>query len=324
MTTEMWRPLSARDSGDAGLAEGIPEYLERPLRQWIDEHAASKPWAVKRIMVRLSFRWKPNYEDFAEGYGEDEAAHDHLAYKTEPDQLLDIADALLSLLLPTFSELPDGAVEQWASPEVLEARSWRIKLDQLLADAQSVYEVKPDGSGLQRRVPEYSARALEDAAAAADARPDAGSAAAQLRLASDAARALKPDASRAYSLAIKAVESAAHAVAEPNNHRATLGTMIGAMKANPGAFELAIPGPDGSGNVAPVIAMMSLLWQGQSSRHGGQTPTRDETPEETMMAVELAIALVGWFVAGRVRRRPLPASGRPAGRGVINEYHRAA
>jgi hypothetical protein len=194
-------------------------------------------------------------------------------------------------------------VEQWVAPEILEARDSRVKLGQLLADAWSIYEVNSDGWGLRRRVPEYVAAALDEATSAASAKPDAGTAAAQLRAASEATRAFNPDASRAYSLAIKAVESAAHAVVEPNNLRATLGTMRGMLRSNPDAFELAVPGPDGTGSIAPIVAMMSLLWEGQTSRHGAQTPTREETPEEAGMAVDLAVLLVNWFTAGRVRRR---------------------
>jgi len=54
--------------------------------------------------------------------------------------------------------------------------------------------------------------------------------------------------------------------------------------------------------VEPLIACTALLWDGQSSRHGSSTPTRDETLEEATMAVHLAAALVHWFTSGAVRR----------------------
>src|SRR5258708_16617664 len=79
--------------------------------------------------------------------------------------------------------------------------------------------------------------------------------------------------------------------------------MLGMMRDNPGRYEVAIPGPGGTGNVAPVIAMMSLLWEGQTSRHGGQRPTRPETREEAEMAVQLAATLVLWFTNGMIRRK---------------------
>ena len=57
-------------------------------------------------------------------------------------------------------------------------------------------------------------------------------------------------------------------------------------------YTLAIPGPDGAGSIGPLIAMMELLGRGQISRHGTQTATRSESPEEARMAVHLAVALV--------------------------------
>lgn len=75
--------------------------------------------------------------------------------------------------------------------------------------------------------------------------------------------------------------------------------MLGELKQSRAKFALAIPGPTG-GDIAPLIAMMELLWDGQSSRHGSQTPTRPETIPEAQMAVHLT--LVQWFCLGAVRR----------------------
>ena len=49
-----------------------------------------------------------------------------------------------------------------------------------------------------------------------------------------------------------------------------------------------------------IVAMISLLWDNQSSRHGGVLPTRDELPEEARAAVHLAAVLVQWFSSGAV------------------------
>ena len=127
-----------------------------------------------------------------------------------------------------------------------------------------------------------------EAVDAAARKPEAGSSAAQLRAASDAVRTLRPDPEKAYGQAIKADESAAHAEVEPANAKATLGTMLGVMRSNAAKFELAIPGKDGTGDIAPVVAKMTLLWEGQSSRHGKQTPTPAESREAGEMAVQLA------------------------------------
>ncbi|WP_226652833.1 hypothetical protein [Streptomyces hydrogenans] len=48
--------------------------------------------------------------------------------------------------------------------------------------------------------------------------------------------------------------------------------------------------------------MMRALWEGQTSRHGGQTPTPPETLEAARAGVHLAATLVQWFVSGAVVR----------------------
>ena len=66
---------------------------------------------------------------------------------------------------------------------------------------------------------------------------------------------------------------------------------------------LAIPGKDGTGDFAPLLAVIGLLWDGQEWRHGGRKPARDATPEEAEMAVHLAVTLVRWFATGAARKR---------------------
>jgi hypothetical protein len=112
---------------------------------------------------------------------------------------------------------------------------------------------------------------------------------------------LHPDPSKAYAEAIKAVEAAAHALVEPNNGKATLGTMIGQLRANVHRFSLVI-GKDGGRDAEPLIGCMSVLWEGQTSRHGSSVATRVETLDEATAAVHLAVMLVLWFTSGAVRR----------------------
>jgi hypothetical protein len=107
---------------------------------------------------------------------------------------------------------------------------------------------------------------------------------------------------KGYWEAIKAVEAAAHAVLEPDQQKATLGTMRGHLRKNRDRFALAIGGPDGRGDAGPLLECISLLWDGQTSRHGSSRPTRPETLEEAVMAVHLAVMLVQWFTSGAVRR----------------------
>ena len=78
--------------------------------------------------------------------------------------------------------------------------------------------------------------------------------------------------------------------------------MLGELRANAANWTLAIPGREGSGDIAPHLAMIGLLWDGQEWRHGGQKPARDATPEEAEMAVHLAVTLVHWFITGAVHK----------------------
>jgi hypothetical protein len=53
---------------------------------------------------------------------------------------------------------------------------------------------------------------------------------------------------------------------------ATLGTVRDHLRDAKARWELALPGKDGSpGNVDPLVAMLTCLWEGQRSRHGGHS-----------------------------------------------------
>ncbi|MFI1152558.1 hypothetical protein [Streptomyces sp. NPDC020817] len=107
---------------------------------------------------------------------------------------------------------------------------------------------------------------------------------------------------KAYSEAIKAVECALHDTIQPNNRKATLGTMKGELPQIRNKLRSAVTGPNGSEGLDTVLHLMALLWEGQTSRHGARDQTRDETPEAAQMAVHLAATLVQWFASGAISR----------------------
>jgi hypothetical protein len=292
--------------------------MVRPLREWVYTTLREAPAGIgigeDRIVERLTLRLDLVLPDVGaregEGLGSGGAVTSRfLAYDTSVDLLLDVVDAVLNLL----SALDDLVRIPWrrdgrgagVSPG---AEAWvtgrRSELDRLLGDALSVLRVQPDGRGLERRSDALAELALGEASRSAEAVPSTGSAVRQLREAWGCVYALHPDPVKGYSQAIKAVESAALAVVEPHNAKATLGTMLGHLKANRGSFSLVIGGPGGMGDVAPLIENMKLLWEGQTSRHGSSRPTREETLGEAEMAVHLAVMLVHWFTSGAVRRSP--------------------
>jgi hypothetical protein len=288
VTTTPWQPLDEREAGTPPapvIHEGVPPHLVGPLRDWVAEGllGGRAGWVALRLQIAIDPR------DRSGGI-------ETLAYRTTADmELLRVIDAMLALDGPWPRELTTTGMQH-------RARQMRSSLAAILDEGASVYLVDVRGKRLVRREDPTSTAALGDTTRAAGANPIAGSAAEQIRAAWDAIHALHPDPPAAYRAAVSAVESAAHIVIEPQNSAATMGSMLRQMRDNPGRYALAIPGPSGAGNIEPLIGMMRLLWQGQTSRHGSQNPQRLETFEEAQMAVNLAVTLVHWFTTGSVRR----------------------
>jgi hypothetical protein len=155
-------------------------------------------------------------------------------------------------------------------------------------------------------------RRVEPAATAAAEQAIASSGRAGLHL-SDAwasAYGRHPNPSHAYSQAIKAVEIAAGAIVTPNDSAATLGRMIGEMKAHSTDFVTVLVGKGdmtAKGDVAgaDIVRLgMQLLWTGQHDRHGTFDPTQpiSVSQAEAESAVALAIDIVHQFTTGAIRR----------------------
>ncbi|MCU1437884.1 MAG: hypothetical protein JWP66_971, partial [Naasia sp.] len=149
----------------------------------------------------------------------------------------------------------------------------------MLEIGNSAYAVNPHGDALQMRVEPSVQQQVVDAVANA-----VGSAGDHLASAWNHSYGRKHDAPKAYSEAIKAIEAAAAPIVSPKNAKATLGTMIADVRQKPGKWLLEVAVPDGMTTVAD---MMDLIWKGQTSRHGGLAPTREETPDEAQTAVHL-------------------------------------
>jgi hypothetical protein len=324
MSAVEWRPLSERMGVPAATAwrEEVPAALVGPLREWVDRTLRADgfgaPASVRAIAARVLLRLDlvlPEFE-FVEDVpapDDDELARGHLAHGTSVEVLPDVVDAVLYLMPVPFTavvptseagkpSVPLALMVAMASSDKAWADARRGLLTGLLDDARSVLRMQPGGRGLERRSDAAAEAAFTEAVRSAEGASAAGSAAEQLRTAWECVHALHPDPVKAYALAIKAVESAAHAVVDPRDAKSTMGKMLGQLRAHPGRFSLAIAGRDGRGDVAPLIGCMELLWEGQSSRHGSSAPTRDETLEEATMAVHLAVMLVQWFTSGAVRR----------------------
>ncbi|GAA0545487.1 hypothetical protein GCM10010172_28920 [Paractinoplanes ferrugineus] len=312
-TFELWQPLSARQSGNEQWYEKVSPALATGLREWLFRagHDVDRS-DLERVPVRLGLRvdWEPGpYDEDSDPptFRDRRTRVSHSLASVAPDRaLLDLVDAYLDLL-PARSPAPKATDSM---PLRIVAAMSAIKpdhrknLQQHLNDARLIYTISKDGRRLVRRTDPASALALDDACNALDQMPASGSAADFLRSAWTATSALHPDAPRAYSDAIKAVEAAAHSVVEPSNTKATLGTMLGELRKLPYRFTAGVGQPGTSAGIESVIAMMDVLWKGQTSRHGGQRPTVWETVEQARAAVHLAGTLVTWFATGIIQRQP--------------------
>ncbi|MGW3746837.1 hypothetical protein ACWD62_41565 [Streptomyces sp. NPDC005146] len=271
---------------DDGPFDGMPEHLLVPLQSWVRESLTygngTPKEAARDICLRLriapitsSPRLGPQYRE---------------ALLLSGTDLLDVVDEILAY----STTAPTRGLDSWKI----------VPLQELLDNAGSAYRVTDSRDGLEERVTPAVRDAVRQTMADAAAAASSGSAADHLATAWQAAYGRSPDPERAYSEAIKAVEAAAHAVVQGNNQKATLGTMLGEIGNARHKFDTTISTPSGKDPMAPVEAMMRALWEGQTSRHGGQSATVPETLEAARAGVHLAAALVQWFVSGAVVRNP--------------------
>ncbi|MFE5863944.1 WD40 repeat domain-containing protein [Streptomyces virginiae] len=271
--------------------EGVPEHLQLPLQEWVASALSFEAFgayldeddAERTLCLRLRIAVE------ADGSNQSGSKYRRALTMAVGPRLLDVVDAVLSY------KAERGLVDQ--------AQADIRLLTKILDAAGSAYRVTEAGSGLEKRVIPAVRDAVRGTIAAAAAVSAAGLAGDHLARAWRAAYGRSPDAVRAQSEAIWAVESAAHAVIQPNNSKATLGTMLGELKNARHKFSTAIPSPAGN-PIAPVEAMMRALWEGRTSRHGAHTGTVPETLEAARAGVHLAAALVQWFVSGAVTRTP--------------------
>jgi hypothetical protein len=309
-TTGHWRPLSARRAGDERWHEKLPAALADQLREWIsDAGEECTSQQLDRILLRLHLRFQEPriHHDDDDNYpviSRKKQVLWFLSRDVPEKRLLDIVDALLDFLpqrpAPSAPTAP-LTVRILAGLELVKADHRRL-LHQHLTDARLAYRIAANGLGLVQRTDPATTLAIQDAVTAADNAPSTGSASDFLQSGWAALHGLHPDAPQAYSFAIKAVEASAHAVVQPRRAKATLGTMLGELRATSHLFTVKI-GPDGTADSAVLIAMIDLLWAGQTSRHGGQHPTRLETGDEARAALHLATTLMAWFTRGAVVRR---------------------
>ena len=261
------------------LREGIPDGLKPSLIDFLAEHYTdgihgSLTWRVRikrsEHLARILGRSLPrDARELLEAFWRDE------------DLLLDAVDHALSY--------PGTDVSR---------SSWEAaKVKSFLDDARSVYDVFHVGGHEYeigyRQPPEITELVQEVTS-------DRSRGAEHLRRAWLLAFSREADHNAACVEAAKAIEATARSTIDPNNPKATLGTMIVAMEAKPAKWDTDLMSPDLDG-VGTVINMMKAVWKGHL-RHGNPDEPLDVPAERCEMIVHTTALLVHWFSSGRIRR----------------------
>lgn len=284
--TEQWVPLGIE--GQQAIIfttpwTEIPDFFQASLWEWIEANVLARSYngelTVKVGLLRQAER-KLHVElpDFEPYFVESGMSSLRKTYKKlGPAALLTFVDFLMS--------------------DLHQGHNYLQVLEQLLIEAGSGWRVgtRAGKPGLVQRLPE----GIVEAAQATVQRGRAGK---RLSEAWEAAFGIDPDPTKAYSMAVKAVEDAAIPVVCPNDTSATLGKVIGQV--NAGTWKLPHLREDPNAPTHDVlVGMMRTLWVGQHDRHGGPSSVGVPavTQEEAESAVMLAVTLVGWFETGKVQ-----------------------
>lgn len=267
--------------GERALVEGTPDYMLQPLRDWVDKAVNFQHFDLaKRLQLRLRRTdvvmtpQRPGPFILLDG-----------------EKLLEVIDAALAICSPFLDVLEATVEKEWWSGMLRD-------LAVMLKEGGSAWKLNADLSGLTRRVDETVAQAAKSTMKAAP--PDAS---AHLRRAWEAAYGFSPDATKAYSEAVKAVEAVVLPATIPNDRVGTLGKALKHIKQTAAKWTVAV---DQSGTLASadaLIAMLALMWRGQSDRHAGPN-TSPVTLESAQTALHLAVTLVQWFNSGAVKKAP--------------------
>jgi hypothetical protein len=164
-------------------------------------------------------------------------------------------------------------------------------LDSSLTRGGSVWRATE--RGLERRVDPTAMVALDQATRLRDSASD------ELGEAWNRAYGRDPDASDAWDHAIKAVEAILREIISPDNHTATLGTLIRDLRDGAPKFEFVLA--NALGGVPTLVAMLQLMYP-NPDRHSVPNH-RKPTLDEAHAVVQLAMTIVQWARDGQILRK---------------------
>ncbi|MBK4348260.1 hypothetical protein [Lacisediminihabitans changchengi] len=282
MTTN-WLPAETDLSRFATLVDGIPQWMRPSLDAWYKDvlkpgHGEMMTWPTPMIVqydarmqrtIPLSGSFSP-YEPST-----------IRALLTEKEEL-DFIDFVVATIAEKFGS----------------GTHHLTSLEALLVSGNSAWSVgtREGLAGLERRVPIGVQEAAEHVI---DTPGHAGD---LLSQAWHAVFGLEPDYEKGYAKSIKAVEAVAIPLVSPNHKLASLGTVVGQMRAD-GDWSLALVREHPTQTSASVVlGTAQALWTGQNDRHAGQSDYVPTTRRDAEAAVMMAVSLVQWFASGLVAR----------------------
>jgi hypothetical protein len=295
VTEETWRPLGVDTDEELAeydaLHDGVPEWMQTAFWRWIrdsitilrtfSDGSGRFPMVREALTEEMCQTLKiplPPIRMLQNGRSEGEAQFKiAIEALVNSRKALAIADYLLAHADHTKDDVLEAVLSRSKSAWTVSTRAGR--------------------RALTRRVP------LGVHVAADSVMNRASRAGIRLAKAWEELYGIKPDASAAYGLAIKAVEDAAIPVVSPTNSKATLGTVLSQMESQ-GDWKLPMEREhDKAPSTEVLIGMMRMLWHGQHDRHGGQpSAPGDVSLEEATVAVSLSVTIVNVFSSALVAR----------------------
>ncbi|QFG69049.1 hypothetical protein [Ornithinimicrobium pratense] len=275
-------PFDATDEDVAArqvLRSGVPPTMRNALRGWVVRTiSGGSGWVepAKFHDIQNNLDLDLNLNPAFTSLMRDSDTHTILE-RLEGDALLRVVDYLL---FSTPSAVPSN-------------------VEKVLREGRSKWRVVPEGR--RHRLRARLSEGVQEGAEAIMARKD--TAGKLLRRAWNGLYDLTPNDSGAYSMAVKAVETAALPVLGLHKPTATVSDAIRAIEKREATWRLPFKREHTEAPSRDVLlGMLKSLYRGQRDRHGSAA-YEDVTHEEAEAAVLMAVTLVGWFTQGLVAER---------------------
>lgn len=297
-----WVPFGMEEGKPSVLVDGVPDYMKKSLVDWMMQAELLLCCGGTSIYGEKWLDEDTRYELIKE-FDRRTRQESHLCDDTtnkyfEENMNADLIGLQYTdyLLMKLDEDMRD---EQCIFPSSEEFHSHIQNLDTILEESGSKWKVGERNSicGLEERVDPAMQQMVDNAM---DSSSGYGQ---QLSEAWHYMFGRESNYSAAYEAAIKAVESIALPMVEPNNKDSTLSKAARVMRDQRWEFQIEareennVPG-------GVIQLLMSGLMNSQPDRHGGPDPVA-VSREKAQAAVYSAVFLVQCFKAGLVRR---PAS----------------